>query len=639
MALVVLSVVEQRLDAVRAVLAGATVTEVAAEVGVSRQSVHAWTARYLSEGVAGLADRSKRPKVSPTQVPVGVEIAVAELRRQHPRWGAKRIRMELLRKPALLTDEQDGHDEQDDSRLGGGATVPSERTVNRILTRNGLLVSRPRKRARDSFVRWQREAPMQLWGIDVVGGIWLVDPSTGELREAKVVTGVDDHSRFCVMAQVVARATGRAVCLAFAQALVRFGVPEEVLTDNGKQFTDRFGRHGSWQGGRNGEVLFDVICRKNGIKHRLTQPASPNQNGKVERFHGTFRPDFLDQVQPFTSIDAAQAAVDAWVADYNAERPHQALDQHLPVVPGDRFVPVERAQRELIDLWLPPTLQVAAASDPAVVLDDIHDVNAAEAANATDEPVPAPAPGGPVELDMVVPASGNMSLRGKQFWLGPARAGTTVRFWVGTDVIHLSIAGARVKSVRSHLTVADLTHLAATGATPAGRPPLPTADAGEAGSAVEVDRVVSTAGTIALGGKIVLAAEILAGSRVGVRLEDTTLLVFDLDTRELLRTRPNPLTSEQVQRLRGARPAGPPPRPNTEPVTVQRLASSSGMVSVCGQQIHLGRRYAGRTLSVAVSQTTLAVMLDDADTHVVRRTTNSPVRNIKSRPPRTASIS
>ena len=85
---------------------------------------------------------------------------------------------------------------------------------------------------------------MQLWGIDIVGGIQLVNPVTGELREAKVVTGVDDHSRFCVMAKVVERATGRAVCLAFAQALARFGVPEEVITDNGKQFTDRFSRYG-----------------------------------------------------------------------------------------------------------------------------------------------------------------------------------------------------------------------------------------------------------------------------------------------------------------------------------------------------------------------------------------------------------
>jgi transposase InsO family protein len=75
---------------------------------------------------------------------------------------------------------------------------------------------------------------------------------------------------------VVRRATGRAVCLAFAEALVRYGIPEEVLSDNGKQFTARFGHRG--------EVLFDRICRENGIVHRLTQPASPTTTGKVERF-------------------------------------------------------------------------------------------------------------------------------------------------------------------------------------------------------------------------------------------------------------------------------------------------------------------------------------------------------------------
>jgi transposase InsO family protein len=105
----------------------------------------------------------------------------------------------------------------------------------------------------------------------------MVDPKTGQLWQAKAVTGVDDHSRYCVMAKVVARATSRAVCLAFTQALVRFGVPEEVLTANGKQFTDRFGKHGAG----NGEVLFDKNCRRNGITHRLTEPQSPNQNGKA----------------------------------------------------------------------------------------------------------------------------------------------------------------------------------------------------------------------------------------------------------------------------------------------------------------------------------------------------------------------
>jgi transposase len=115
MALVQLSVVEQRLDAVRAVLAGAQVGEVAASLGLSRQSVCAWMVRYLAGGVAGLVDRSHRPRSSPAQVAGVVEVAVVEMRRQHPRWGAKRIRMELLRRPPTEW------------------AVPSVRTINRVL--------------------------------------------------------------------------------------------------------------------------------------------------------------------------------------------------------------------------------------------------------------------------------------------------------------------------------------------------------------------------------------------------------------------------------------------------------------------------------------------------------------------------
>ncbi|MEQ4208842.1 helix-turn-helix domain-containing protein [Actinopolymorpha sp. B9G3] len=205
---------------------GSSVTEVAAAAGVSRQSLHSWLARYLTDGVAGLADRSHRPGSCPHQAPAAVEAHVAEMRRKHPRWGAKRIRLEWLKKPPK------------------GLVVPSSRTINRILTRQGLVVPRRRKRPRESYRRWERHGPMQLWQIDIVGGVMLVNPTTGELREAKVVTGVDDHSRFCVMAAVVERATSRAACLALAQALQRLGVPDEVLTDNGKQFTDRFGKGG-----------------------------------------------------------------------------------------------------------------------------------------------------------------------------------------------------------------------------------------------------------------------------------------------------------------------------------------------------------------------------------------------------------
>ena len=623
MALVALSVVEQRLDAVRAVLAGAEVTEVAAQVGVSRQSVHAWMSRYLSEGVAGLADRSSRPRSCPHQSPEPVGRAVLELRREHPRWGARRIRLELLRGPLPWTEPEDV-----------GWSVPSVSTINRILRRHGLVKPRPRKRPRDSYVRFERPGPMQLWGIDIVGGIELVNPLTGELREAKIVTGVDDHSRFCVMATVVERATSRAVCLAFAQALARYGVPEEVITDNGKQFTDRFSRYGPTRG----EVLFDKICRRNAITHRLTAPASPNQNGKVERFHGTFRPE-ISEAGPFESLEAAQAAVDAWVEQYNQQRPHQGLDDKVPVVPADRFRPAPAVTTDAVALWTPPALQVTSIAPvdptPGPVPDHEPVVAGAAATSAA------------VELDKVVPASGNMSLCGSQFWLGVSRAGQTVRFWVDCEWVHLSIAGVRVKSLRSRFTVNDLARLRTQSAVPAG--PAPVASRPGPGSragrtVVEVERTVARSGTVCLGSHVVLAAEILAGRRVGIYIEQgAPLLVFDPETRELLRTRPNPLTHEEALRLQRARPPGPVPRPSTEPVTVQRRVASNGLIMVAGQKVALGRGQAGRTVTVHVSETTLAIEVrdehGDLDTKVVRRTTEQPVRSIKGQRPRIADTS
>lgn len=283
--LVELPVVEQRYRAVLAVLAGATVTEVAAQLGVSRQTVSGWKARYQASGLAGLADRSRRPASCPHQASAEVEAAVCELRREHPGWGPRRIAHVL-------------------ERSGVVSPVPSRMTVYRILVRHGLVEPGVRRRKRSDYKRWQRDRAMQLWQMDIVGGVVLVNPVTGELSEAKIVTGVDDHSRYCVIASVVERATGRAVCSAFVGALRAFGVPEEVLTDNGKQFTDRFGQ--------GGEVLFDRICRENGIAHRLTQPASPTTTGKVERFHQTLRRELLDDCGVFESIEAAQSALGGW---------------------------------------------------------------------------------------------------------------------------------------------------------------------------------------------------------------------------------------------------------------------------------------------------------------------------------------
>lgn len=158
---------------------------------------------------------------------------------------------------------------------------------------------------------------MQLWQMDVMGGV-LLDDGT----DLKIVTGIDDYSRFCVAAGIVPRVTGRAVCEVFKKSMLTYGVPDEVLTDNGKVFTGRFGTHKV-------EVMFDRMCRENGIAHRLTASRSPTTTGKIERFHQSVRKEFLSD-RSFASLKAAQEALDEWVADYNNERPHQALEMGVP---------------------------------------------------------------------------------------------------------------------------------------------------------------------------------------------------------------------------------------------------------------------------------------------------------------------
>jgi transposase InsO family protein len=585
--------VEQRYRAVLEAAAGAPVSEVAARYGVSRQSVHAWIRRYAEGGLGGLMDRSRRPESCPHQICVEVEVVVCELRREHPRWGPLRLAHELGR--------------------AGVSPVPSRMSVYRVLVRHGLIDPQPRKRPKESYRRWERETPMALWQLDIVGGAFLADGT-----EAKIVTGVDDHSRYCVICQVVPRATGRAVCLAFAAALQTFGVPAEVLTDNGKQFTDRFGK--------SGEVLFDRICRDNGIIHRLTAPRHPTTTGKVERFHGSLRRELLNDAVPFADLAAAQAAVDRWVSEYNTTRPHQSIGMASP---AERFsTAAAKSEQELLPLRLPSVIALAPVPSPAASQPG-EQVPVPAAPPASDQPYS----GGPVEFERVVPPSGNLMVGRRQFWLGPQRAGVTVTFWADTEVIHLMTAGSRIKSVRSHLAYSDLARLAAAGGRAAGPPPLPPA---EPGSALEVERVASSIGHISLGGRQLLAAEVLAGRLLGIRIEQATLTYFDPVTRELLRTRPNPLTWDQAQRLRGARRAGPLPVPATSPVTVQRRASNSGVIMVVGQKIALGRIHARKMVSVRVTAGTITIEIGADDIRTIRRTTSQPVRNLRAQRPRKA---
>jgi hypothetical protein len=91
----------------------------------------------------------------------------------------------------------------------------------------------PERRTRrgGDYRHWERSASVELWQLDVVGGVPLLDLATGELTEAKIVGGIDDHSRFVVCARAEARATARPVRDALEWAIATYGCPHEILTD------------------------------------------------------------------------------------------------------------------------------------------------------------------------------------------------------------------------------------------------------------------------------------------------------------------------------------------------------------------------------------------------------------------------
>ncbi len=378
--LVELGLVEQRYKAVCEVLDGATVLDVAQRNGVARQTVHAWLRRYANGGLAALADKSSKPETCPHQMPATVEARVLEMRRTHPRWGPRTIGTHLARE--------------------GVSPVPGRTSIYRALVRHGLIDPTKRKRSRTDYKRWERSRSMELWQMDIVGRLFVADGT-----EVKVVTGVDDHSRYCVCARIVARATAKPVCEALAFALRTHGAPNEILTDNGKVFTHRFGPGP-------GPVLFDRIVHDNGITHRLTAPYSPTTTGKVERFHRTWRDEFVaEHDRVHATIEEAQVALDAWVHKYNTERPHQSL--------GDR-PPLERFQLAGPRLVVEADLEEQAASD-----------------------VPATSPR-PPGVSRWVDQRGAISLGSFRYRVGPTFAGESVEVVVQGGLVNIFHAGILV---------------------------------------------------------------------------------------------------------------------------------------------------------------------------------------------------
>jgi transposase InsO family protein len=441
-----LSVVEQRYLAVREALDGAKITDVATRYGVDRRTVHRWLVRYANEGLGALADRSSRPDRCPHQMAPEAEARIIALRRAHPGWGPRTILSKLRRE----IDEP-----------------PSRSSIYRCLVRNRLISPKPRRRRAQDYRRWERSRPMELWQMDVMGGVMLTDGT-----ELKVVTGIDDHSRFCVIAKLVARATARPVCEALLEGLERHGVPEQILTDNGKVFTGRLAR-------RPATVAFDRICQHNGIRHLLTAPYSPTTTGKIERLHKTMRTELFTGCS-FASIEQAQTELDTWVTHYNCDREHQAIGDLPPI---RRFELVTSVPVEVVDP------------------DDAQEL--------------APHPTRP-SVDRRVDDKGRISILKHRYHVGRHLAGRSVRVEAADGLLHVTYDGVLVAThARRHLAEDDDRIDRRVKPT---RPSRPT-------TGDEVLRKVDPSGSLSFAGTQYRVGNRFIGQLVGVRLVADTVQI------------------------------------------------------------------------------------------------------------------
>jgi transposase InsO family protein len=297
MALKVVSMHELKLEVLlEPERTGETVAEVCARRGISRASFYRYRRRFLDQGAGGLEPRSRRPRASPWQIEGWLEVEICTLRREHPRWGARRIRAELRR---------------------AGVEPPATSTIHRALRRNHL-VAPPPPRARKARKRFEREHPNDLWQIDAT------QLSLASGQEAWVLDCLDDHARFLLAALACPRPTGEAAWHCFTSAAAAHGLPRQLLSDNGSIFTGRV---------LGVEVAFERRLRELDVELITAAPAHPQTLGKLERFHRTLK-EWLAEEGPAADVEQLQLLLERFRSHYNEERPHQGI---ADLTPAERY--------------------------------------------------------------------------------------------------------------------------------------------------------------------------------------------------------------------------------------------------------------------------------------------------------------
>jgi putative transposase len=275
-----------------------SVSELAAEYGVSRKTTYKWIERYEGGGVEALLDRSRAAHHHPNAVAPEIERALLELKAQRPLWGAPK----LLRKLQLAL---------------GPDQCPAESTVSEILRRHGLSrIARRRRRATPSTQPFAAcQEANAVWCADFKG--WF---RTGDGAKCTPLTISDAHSRYLLRCQGLDGSTGfTTVQPLFIATFREYGMPRAMRTDNGAPFASI---------GLGGLSALSVWWVRLGLELERIEPGQPQQNGRHERMHRTLKAATAQP--PQANLRRQQKAFGEFQHEYNHERPHEALGQRTP---------------------------------------------------------------------------------------------------------------------------------------------------------------------------------------------------------------------------------------------------------------------------------------------------------------------
>ena len=293
------SVMEERLRFVARLLEGEGMSDVCREFGISRKTGYKIFNRYKEDGLEALTDRSRRPVRYANQLPQPVEAMIVRLKKEKPHWGARKIR-ELLVK-----------------RLAGDVRVPSRSTVHAVLDRHGLVAhARKRQRCRaEGTALSQALLPNDLWCADFKGEFKL-----GNGQYCYPLTVTDQASRYLLACEAFESTREPAVFDAFRRLFAERGLPLAIRSDNGLPFASPNGLYNLSK--------LSVWWLRLGIALERIRPGRPQQNGRNERMHLTLKKEATRP--PGMNILQQQARFDAFVSEFNTERPHEALAMKAP---------------------------------------------------------------------------------------------------------------------------------------------------------------------------------------------------------------------------------------------------------------------------------------------------------------------